>query len=453
MRAIASLVFLLLLAPRMLCAQAPDDTKERLRVLEERVRALEADIEALRAAQTAAPTAPSSTRSAVSQAPATVPAPVASTVAPPVVAQAVAAPEAQAPPPAPPAATPTVMATPVLPGESGGQLPVYGGASALAKALNPDISVIGDFLGSTGKNPVRPVPALEFHESEVGLQAIVDPYARADFFISFGEAGVNLEEGYITFTSLPAGLVAKVGKMRASFGKVNTLHNHVLPWTDRPLVTENLVGGEDGIDDVGLSVTRILPAPKGIFLEGTGQVFRGDSSDIFQASQKRDVSLVGHLRGYRDLTESTNLDLGFSYARGHNDFGRAFRTQLYGVDATLRWKPLRRSIYHSFVGRTELIWSQREQLPAVQHAFGFYTSADYQFARRWFVGARFDRSDRSRDASQTDSGFSTVLTYWPSEFSQIRGQHRFVRYADGREGNELRFQFQFSLGAHGAHPF
>ena len=37
--------------------------------------------------------------------------------------------------------------------------------------------------------------------------------------------------------------------MRAAFGKVNTLHNHVLPWTDRPLVAENLVGGEDGIDD------------------------------------------------------------------------------------------------------------------------------------------------------------------------------------------------------------
>jgi len=25
------------------------------------------------------------------------------------------------------------------------------------------------------------------HESEVGLQAIIDPYARADAFLSFGE--------------------------------------------------------------------------------------------------------------------------------------------------------------------------------------------------------------------------------------------------------------------------
>src|SRR5256885_2757777 len=186
------------------------------------------------------------------------------------------------------------------------------------------------------------------HETEVAFQSVVDPYARADVFISFGETGVNLEEGYLTFTSLPAGFVARVGKMRAAFGKVNTLHNHVLPWTDRPLVTENLVGGEDGIDDAGFSVTRAFQAPKGVFLEATGQLFRGDSADIFQSVQRRDVSTVAHVRGYKDITESTNLDIGASYSRGHNDAGSApslllppaiqnsFLTHLYGVDATVR---------------------------------------------------------------------------------------------------------------------
>ncbi len=81
------------------------------------------------------------------------------------------------------------------------------------------------------------------HESEASFQAVVDPYARADFFISFGEEGVDLEEGFVTLTSLPGGLLTKVGKMRAAFGKVNSLHNHVLPWADRPLVINNLVGG------------------------------------------------------------------------------------------------------------------------------------------------------------------------------------------------------------------
>jgi hypothetical protein len=346
---------------------------------------------------------------------------------------------------------------------AGGQLPIYGGNSAAAKALNPDISVIGDFIGAAGGNTapplatLQPFPSMQMHESEIGLQAIIDPYARGDFFISFGEEGVNLEEGYITFTALPGGFVAKVGKMRSVFGKVNTLHNHVLPWVDRPLVTTNLVGGEDGIDDAGFSLERILPAPKGIFLDVTGQVFRGDSADVFQAQQRSDVSTVEHLRAYRDLNESTNLDIGVSYARGHNNGNLIvpgdFITQLYGVDATVRWKPLRRSIYHSFVGRSEFIWSQRQQFPREQKSFGGYASGDYQFGRRWFAGGRFDWSDRSQFDNLMDKGAAATVTYWPSEFSQLRGEYRFTRYAENRDSNELLMQLIFSLGAHGAHPF
>jgi len=343
-----------------------------------------------------------------------------------------------------------------------------GAGGAAAKALNPDISVIGDFIAGAGHNPLNSTPAFQMHESEVGLQAIVDPYARADFFISFGETGVNVEEGFITFTALPAGFVAKAGKMRATFGKVNTLHNHVLPWVDRPLVNQNLVGGEDGINDAGLSVEHIIPAPKNWFLDFTGQTFRGDSADVYTASNKNDLSVVGHLRGYRDLTDNSNLDLGVSYSRGHNLFGSAFVTNLYGIDATYHWKPLQRSIYKSFIARSEFIWRQQNQpsllacqtitcppntAAGFQRAFGFYASGDFQFARRWFVGGRVDQSDRAFNSHLDDKGGSFVLTYWPSEFAQIRGQYRFTRYADRFDAHEAFIQLQFALGAHGAHPF
>jgi hypothetical protein len=297
------------------------------------------------------------------------------------------------------------------------------------------------------------------HESEASFQAVVDPYARADFFISFGEEGVELEEGFITFPTLPGGLLLRVGKMRAAFGKVNSLHNHVLPWTDRPLVINNLVGGEDGIDDAGMSVARLIPN-RWIFLEATGQVFRGDSSDLFHSNTRNDVSFVGHLRGYHDITESTNLDLGGSYAHGHNTAGIVddvvvddFQTELFGFDATVRWRPLRRAIYHSFVGRSEVIWSRREQPGARQDSTGFFVSGDYQLARRWFGGVRIDSSDRAADSSARDSSQSAVITYRPSEFSEVRGQYRRISFAEGEEANEFLFQFQFAIGAHGAHPF
>lgn len=365
-------------------------------------------------------------------------------------------------------ATPTAAPEP-LPAQLA-QTQTYGGASSNAKLLNPDISLIGDFIGTAGRNTVSASRSLELHESEVGMQAIIDPYARADAFFSFGETGVNVEEAYVTFTSLPAGLLMKVGKRRADFGKVNTIHNHALPFIDRPLVTNNLVGGEDGIDDAGISLSRFLPAPKDWFLEGTAQILRGDSSNVFVSSRRQDVSVVNHLRAYRDLSESTNLDLGASYARGHNDAALGstafnpsnFLTNLYSADATLRWKPLRRAIYHSFLFRTELFWSARDQLSPVnvfqtQHAFGFYSDAEYRANRRWTLGGRFDRSGHATAANLTDTGFSAILTYWPSEFSQIRGQYRFGHLAvapnDFSNANELLFQFLFVMGAHGAHPF
>jgi hypothetical protein len=350
---------------------------------------------------------------------------------------------------------PPARPTPDLLGQPAGSTP-----AAASNVFNPSTAVIGNFLGATGRNVVNPQPALQMPESEVSFQAVVDPYARADFFMAFGEEGVDLEEGFITFPTIPGGVLLKVGKLRSSFGKVNTLHTHVLPWTDRPLVIENLVAGEEGITDAGMSVARLIPNPW-LFLEATGQVFRGDSEDVFQSQQRGDLSYVGHLRAYRDVSESTNLDFGVSYARGHNasgldsngvDVGR-FVTNLYGVDATVRWRPLRRAIYNSFLGRGEVVWSQRDQPDGLQKAIGLYVSGDYQLARRWFVGARYDSSNRADDDALRDSGQSLLLTYKPTEFSVIRGQYRRTRFAVGETANEFLFQFLFAIGAHGAHPF
>jgi hypothetical protein len=277
--------------------------------------------------------------------------------------------------------------------------------------------------------------------------------------MAFGEEGVDLEEGFVTFSTLPAGLLVKAGKLRSAFGKVNTMHRHTLPWADRPLVSENLVGGEEGISDAGVSVARLLSNPW-VFLEATGQVFRGDSGEVFKATRRRDLSYVGHLRGYKDLSESTNIDLGVSFARGYNAADNVsgpdpnrFVTRLYGVDATLRWRPLRRAIYHSFVGRSEVVWSQRDLPDEPLTAAGFYLSGDYQLGRRWYTGLRFDRSGRADAPEARDRGAAWTLTYWPSEFSQVRGEVRRVKYAEGETANEVLFQVQFAIGAHGAHPF
>ena len=331
--------------------------------------------------------------------------------------------------------------------------------TASSKVFNPDVAVIGNLLGTAGTNTVSPSPSIEFKEAEVSFQAAVDPYARADFFVSFGQDEASLEEGFITFPTVPGGLLVRAGRMRTAFGKLNPLHPHVLPWPDKPLVTRNLVGGDEGLADAGVSVARLISNPW-FFLEATGQLYRGDQGSVFHASEASDLNYLARLRAYQDVSESTNVDFGASFSMGHNDAGVTdgvdtgrFTTRLYGVDATVRYKPLRRSIYRSFVGRTELVWSRRQQFDGVQPVFGYYVSGDYQFARRWYAGLRYDRSERADEASVYDTGAAAVLTFWPSEFSQLRAMYRRTRYAQSETANELLLQVQFAIGAHGAHPF
>ena len=434
MNRIWCLAMLYLLVPSSSNAQAPaaqtnqTQLERRVQALEETVRALQAELAALRAAASGQ-------------------------VTPTVPAQ----------PPAPPAAPSGVAAAPTG-GDAAApaQLPVYSGQTA-GKLLNPDVGIIGNFINASGKSrggseALAPSPLFTLQESELSLQAIVDPYARADFFLAIGEEGIEVEEGFVTFPTLPGGLLAKVGKMRANFGRLNAFHNHTLPWTDRPLVMYNLLGGatedpDTGIKDAGVSVSRLIPAGN-VFLEATAEMYRGDSGTLFRSARRRDYSVIGRMRAYGDLTESSNVEIGGSYARGHNDFGSNFATQLYGMDVTFRWRPLQRAIYRTFIARSELIWSRREESAFTRRAFGTYASADYKFSRRWWAGGRFDWSERAREANIRDRGLSAVLSFWPSEFSQVRGQYRRTRYGDdNRTANELFFQVLFTIGAHGAHPF
>ena len=323
-----------------------------------------------------------------------------------------------------------------------------------SKVFNPDTSVIGNFLGKAGQpNPFEFGPdnirqPLNLDEAEVSFEAFVDPYAKAKFFLSVTKEGIDVEEGYAQFVTLPYDLTAKAGKFKAMFGKDNTWHAHVRPWVDQPLVIHNFFGDE-GFNDDGISVSKTIANPWNAFIEATGEVFEGRVENVFDRGGLNDLVYNGHLKFFRDISENSNVELGTSYARGtlndaHNQFG--------GVDVTYRWKPLQQGLYRSFIGRLEAITDRRDD--AGERLNGFYASADYQLAHRWFTGVRVDSSDRfAAGTTPNDRGLSATLTFWPSEFSQVRGQLRRTRYGDARTVNELLLQLQFAIGAHGAHVF
>jgi hypothetical protein len=358
----------------------------------------------------------------------------------------------EATPPPTPEPSPVPTAEPAPPAPQPTPPPAPGGGGQSSTYFNPSIAVIGNFLGVVGHNPVENRPSLEMRESEFSFQAIVDPYARADFFVSLSNDSIRLEEGFITFNHLPAGLLLKVGQLKAQFGKINTLHLHVLPWADVPLPMENLLGGEDGWNDAGVSLAKLLPLGD-TFSELTAQVFRGKTEGLFDAPSRNDLSYLFQYRAYRDFGDDHNVELGATWGRGSNGTTETAHTTLENIHLVYRWKPLQGKPYRSFILRSELYRSRREQPNGTQTSRGFFVSGDYQLGRRWYTGARYEFSDRAADELLRDTGGALTLTFWPTEFSQVRGELRRRHYAEGITANEALIQLQFAIGAHGAHPF
>lgn len=329
-------------------------------------------------------------------------------------------------------------------------------APGAAKALNPDISVVGTFLAHAGDtNELEERAPAELDEVELAFEAFIDPYAKGRFFIAVTPEEVDVEEGYAQFVTLPWGLTAKAGKTKATFGKANTWHTHTRLWIDQPLMLTRFLG-EEGLADVGVSVSKDVPNPFGAFVEATGEIYSGDVEEVFGRASSNDLFYNAHLKFFRDITENSNIEVGTSWARGSlppdEDGLTAGSNRMAGVDVTYRWKPLSRSIYRSFIGRFEGLSNRRADFD--RNLYGYYASADYQLARRWFAGARLDRADRFFETERfTDRAISATLTFWPSEFSQLRGQFRRTKLGGGPAFNEFLLQLQFAIGAHGAHVF
>src|SRR5437762_3844575 len=169
-------------------------------------------------------------------------------------------------------------------------------------SFNPDIGVIGDFQGSYISKEKRNFNAY-LNETEVSLQATVDPYIRADFFLSFsrdpetGKYGAEVEEGYLTTLSLPAQLQLKLGKFREAVGRINPTHPHALPFIDLPNVFVNYFG-PDGLNDEGISLSWLIPN-KAFYQELVFQTTSGFSeTPTFSRSEGNHLIYLGHLKNF-----------------------------------------------------------------------------------------------------------------------------------------------------------
>jgi len=343
--------------------------------------------------------------------------------------------------------------------------------SAIRKSknkFNPEVSVIGWLQAETGRrNPASVAseePVFHFKEAELSLQSNVDAYGRAEFFIGFdGEEGVELEEGYFDFTSLPYNLGLKAGKFRNNFGKFNRTHVPETSFADRPLVHEQFFGDE-GLSAPGVSLSWQIPNPW-LFAEITTEVVNNPDADevpAFGKARKRELLYVNRLSGYHDITEALNITLGGSYANGAAGqeliavpvSSRTLKSELAGFDLTLRWKDPRKANYRSALWQTEALWSKRDaENESHIGSWGMFSHLQYQFARRWKTGFRYDYTQLPTDGTMHEAGGLAYLTFMPSEFSLISLQGRRARRFDQKKETLGWLKVTFNIGPHGSHPF
>jgi hypothetical protein len=319
----------------------------------------------------------------------------------------------------------------------------------------PDISVIGDFQASYRNNAERNFNA-GINEAEISLQSVVDPYARADFFLTIGKDPVtgefkfDLEEGYVTTLSLPAHLQLKAGKFKSALGRINPVHPHALPFISMPDAYENYFG--EGINDEGASLSWLIPNSL-FYQELVLQVTDGpiDNPSFARSPGNTFLELL-HLKNFFDLSANTTLEVGLSGITGANQFD--FRTNIAAIDLTWKWKPLQFNTYKSFTWQSEAWFSNANTSgEEVVNTFGLYSFINFQFSKRWFFTGMYSYSNLPYSASTRENSFSTTVGWYATEFQKLELEGKAVTGNTEEDQYQVLFRWIFVIGTHGAHQY
>jgi hypothetical protein len=291
---------------------------------------------------------------------------------------------------------------------------------------------------------VKPV----FQELELGIQAVVDPYARADVFISFASEGVEVEEAYLTTLRLPASLQVRAGKLFAPVGRQNQQHGHVWSFVDRPLALARLLG-PDGLKGPGLDLAWLAPTPW--FAEV--HVAYLSATPGFETAERNG----GYARLVQFFDVGTAETLGVGLSGGWLDEpGSGAWRQIYGADAYLKVRPPESRSYLAVQGEL-LVRSLDANAGASDVAgtlWGGYLQASVRHGPYWEYGVRAERAPATGlGTGAPEVRFAALGSWLPSEFQRLRTQLAWARLPGGQDGIEALLQAEFAIGAHGAHPF
>lgn len=302
--------------------------------------------------------------------------------------------------------------------------------------LNPEISITGDLVGFYTDHAGETREDFDAREFELNFQSALDPFSLTKWTLAFSpEEGVDIEEGYISYTNLPGGLGLTAGKMRQTFGVLNRWHLHGLPQLDYPLVLQSYFG-EEGLAQTGIRADWLLPRPWATANELTLELTDGES-DAFGGESFENLVGLAHLKNYWDIGDSVYTELGLSGIAGND-------TQVLGGDFTFHWQPPSRAKYREITWRTEVLRSDRDD-----EAWGGYSYLEGLLAQNLYAGIRYDRVEDPLDPEHVTWGIFPNITWWQSEYVRLRGEYGFVKDdLTGDEENRFSLQLTWAAGPH-----
>jgi hypothetical protein len=320
--------------------------------------------------------------------------------------------------------------------------------------LLPDLSLIAHFTAAYDSydaatysprgpgDPVSKPHQLQFalQEVELALQAVVDPYARADVFLSIDEGGISVEEAYLTALTLPMGLQMRAGQLKAPLGRENTLHSHNWEFADAPLALRRLLAA-DQLAGPGIELSWLAPLPWYVELKLDAQSLKPG----FEEGSR--PGATAHLSQFFAPSDALSIAFGLSGAR-LSDPGEGMWRDLYGSDLYVKFRPPEG---RAFVSLQAEVYARRLIAPASDDlVWGSFCQLAWRPSPYWSAAARFD--DAPQDAGR-ERRVEAALSFIPSEFQRLRFQYAYTMLPGDRIGHELVAQLEFSIGAHGAHPF
>jgi len=325
-------------------------------------------------------------------------------------------------------------------------------------ALNPSIGMV---LDATAEHRSQGGGNFNFRAAEFGFAASVDPFARAYSFFTGSKDGFDVEEAAAITSSLPWNLTAKGGRFFADFGRFSKVHDHELPFVNRPLSMDRMIGGESQAD--GVEVAYLFPTP--FFLRATvgGYNKIGADNERVDNAKSRSWSrftYLGRLSTYHDLTDNQSIEVGASMAytpsqRLTGDPVGGDR-MLNGIDVTYRYQPLSSVVYQGVTWGSEFFGNSEripfEDVAKRRRSYGGYSYAEMKLSKSWSTGFLFDYAPSIEKPGLKTIGYSPYVTWNLSEFNRLRFQFTHaddrVREDKSERGNQFFLQWTTVIGAH-----